>query len=144
MFVQPQGPEDETKGIEMEQDFDGEMQDVPENPDANEDDPEEEGDDDRLDQEMGEGEEDDEVVDEKLWGEDEERPNDPDAKTEKDAPMKVHPLINCEGCAAVDPSRGGLHNLYHLRIRAEFLIMYVIVVSCKDVEQAVWCATIPI
>lgn len=89
MVVQPQGPEDETKGIEMEQDFDGEMQDVPENPDANDDDPEEEGDDDRLDQEMGEGEEGDEVVDEKLWGEDEERPNDPDAKTEKDAPMKV-------------------------------------------------------
>ncbi len=29
------------------------------------------------------------MVDEKLWGEDEERPQDRDAKTEKDAPIKV-------------------------------------------------------
>jgi hypothetical protein len=42
-----------------------------------------------MGEEAGEG---DEVVDEKLWGEDEERPNDPNAKTEKDAPVKVRPL----------------------------------------------------
>lgn len=90
VVLQAQGPEDESKGVEMEQDFDGEMHDVPENPQGDDEDaPEEEGGDERLEQEMGEGEEDDEVVDEKLWGEDEERPNDPDAKTEKDAPMKV-------------------------------------------------------
>ena len=89
MPLQPQGPEDDTKGVEMEQDFEGEMHDVPENPDADDENPDEEGDDERLDQEMGEAEEGDDVVDEKLWGDDEERPNDPDAKTEKDAPMKV-------------------------------------------------------
>ena len=42
-----------------------------------------------MGEEPGEG---DEVVDEKLWGEDEERPNDPNAKTEKDAPVKVSSL----------------------------------------------------
>jgi len=44
-----------------------------------------------MGEEPGEG---DEVVDEKLWGEDEERPNDPNAKTEKDAPVKVSSLMH--------------------------------------------------
>ena len=44
-----------------------------------------------MGEEAGEG---DEVVDEKLWGEDEERPDDPNAKTEKDAPLKVRALSN--------------------------------------------------
>ena len=46
-----------------------------------------------MGEEAGEG---DEVVDEKLWGEDEERPNDPNAKTEKDAPVKVDDKSNLE------------------------------------------------
>lgn len=110
VLLQPQGPEDETKGVEMEQDFDGEMHDVPENPEGDDDAAEEEGDDERLEQEMGEGEEDDEVVDEKLWGEDEERPNDPDAKTEKDAPMKVELPTH---------SHSRLARLWHVYVRLD-------------------------
>ncbi len=48
-----------------------------------------------MGEEPGEG---DEVVDEKLWGEDEERPNDPNAKTEKDAPVKVSSRGHSHDC----------------------------------------------
>ena len=47
--MQPQGPEDEAKGVEMEADFEGALHDVPEDPDAN-DAESEEGDDERLQQ----------------------------------------------------------------------------------------------
>lgn len=48
--AQPQGPqEEEPEGVEMEADFDGELHDVPEDPAADDAEPEE-GDDDRLEQ----------------------------------------------------------------------------------------------
>ena len=48
--AEPQGPpEEEPKGVEMEADFEGELHDVPEDPAADDADPEE-GDDDRLEQ----------------------------------------------------------------------------------------------
>jgi hypothetical protein len=47
--AQPQAPEDETKGVEMEADFEGALHDVPEDP-AADDAESDEGDDERLQQ----------------------------------------------------------------------------------------------
>ena len=68
----PEGEEDTAKGVEMEDDFEGALEDV--KPDANEDDedaPEDEGDEERLEQQMGDVGDAGEDVDERLWaGED--------------------------------------------------------------------------
>ncbi|KAG2860071.1 Midasin [Phytophthora cactorum] len=69
---EPEPPEDqkpEDTGLEMQNDFEGTMQDVPD--DEKEDQDENEDDEEELDREMGEFDQDDEnVVDEKMWGED--------------------------------------------------------------------------
>lgn len=52
-------------------------------------------------------------MDEKLWGEDEERPHDPAAKTERDAPVQVGgrparpaaPAATCPAPAALSKQR---------------------------------------
>ena len=58
--------EDDTKGIEMEGDFEGQMEDLPPNDDSAS---EEDGDEDRLQQEMGDVGEAGDTVDERLWNE---------------------------------------------------------------------------
>ncbi|RHY65930.1 hypothetical protein DYB30_003550 [Aphanomyces astaci] len=60
--------EDQDKGLEMQNDFDGAMEDVPEDDDKDDDDKDED-DKEELDREMGEFDEDN-IVDEKRWGED--------------------------------------------------------------------------
>jgi len=63
--------EEADKGMEMEADFDGEMYDLPDNPQDKNEIEEQEGE--ELDQEMGEGaNDDDEVVDEKMWNDSDE------------------------------------------------------------------------
>ena len=47
--AQPQGPEEEAKGVEMDADFEGELHDVPEDPAADDAEPED-GDNERLEQ----------------------------------------------------------------------------------------------
>jgi midasin len=66
--------EEAETGVEMSQDFDGEMYDLPEEPDQQDDqknDQEEEDEGEELDREMGEGDLDD-IVDEKQWDSDED------------------------------------------------------------------------
>ena len=78
----------EAKGIEMEGDFDGQMEDLPPNDDS---DQEDEGDEDRLQQEMGDVGEAGETVDERLWG-DEDKPEEAQQgpeKKEKDSTVQV-------------------------------------------------------
>ncbi|GMG16964.1 unnamed protein product [Phytophthora fragariaefolia] len=69
---EPEPPADqkpEDTGLEMQNDFEGTMQDVPD--DEKNDQDENEDDEEELDREMGEFDQDDEnVVDEKMWGED--------------------------------------------------------------------------
>lgn len=86
--------EEDAKGVEMEGDFDGDIHDVPSDAENSE---EEEGDEeegDRLDQEMGDVGEQGEVVDERMWG-DEDKPEPGqkpgEEKYEKDAPVQVPP-----------------------------------------------------
>merc|ERR1712161_128270 len=63
--------EEADKGMEMEADFDGKMYDLPDNPQDKNEIEEQEGE--ELDQEMGEGaNDDDEVVDEKMWNDSDE------------------------------------------------------------------------
>ncbi|CAM6097712.1 unnamed protein product [Calypogeia fissa] len=74
------------KGIEMEQDFSGDMMDLSEDEQEEEDGNDEE-EEEKLESKMGEGEDDSEVVDEKLWNNDDEKDQEPDAKEkyEKDS-----------------------------------------------------------
>ena len=79
------------QGMEMEGQFDGDMFDMPDNPEQNDD--EEDGEDEKeeLDREMGlEEDPNEEVVDEKMWGESDDEDDDGDQgeeKFEKDAAM---------------------------------------------------------
>ncbi|KAJ0404903.1 hypothetical protein P43SY_001815 [Pythium insidiosum] len=64
------GEKPEDTGLEMQNDFDGTMQDVPEDENKDDDDRDDQ-DEEELDREMGEFDQDDEnVVDEKKWGDD--------------------------------------------------------------------------
>jgi MoxR-like ATPase len=77
-------------GMEMENDFDGEMYDMPEKQEEDENKPPDNGDDEEeLDREMGDDDSpNDDVVDEKLWDKDddeEEEPQNQDEKFEKDS-----------------------------------------------------------
>lgn len=91
MDKQQQKEEQDTKGIEMEGDFDGEIHDVPSDAENSEEEGEDE-DGERLDQEMGEVGDQGEVVDERMWG-DEDKPEPGqkpgEEKYEKDAPVQV-------------------------------------------------------
>lgn len=79
---------EESKGIEMEGDFEGEMEDLPPNDDSASD---EAGDEDRLQQEMGDVGDTGDTVDERLWG-DEDKPEEQQEgppKKEKDSTVQV-------------------------------------------------------
>ena len=100
-------PDQGVKGIEMEGDFEGEMEDIPPNDDSNSDEPEGEEDRERLQQEVGEVGDTGETVDERLWGEDdkpEEGQQGPEKK-EKDSTVQVLPgsicLLVCCSCERV-------------------------------------------
>ena len=75
------------KGIEMEQDFDGEMMDLSEDEPEEEDENQEEEKEENLESKMGEDEDNSEVIDEKLWNNEEELDQGPDGKEkyEKDS-----------------------------------------------------------
>ncbi|KAF4033085.1 ATPase family associated domain-containing protein 5 [Phytophthora infestans] len=101
---EPEPPADqkpEDTGLEMQNDFEGTMQDVPdeekEEQDENEDDEEE------LDREMGEFDQDDEnVVDEKMWGDD----SDDDEENIDKEKEKFEEDSKVEGEALEDEVRG--------------------------------------
>ena len=70
-------------GMEMENDFDGEKFDMPDQPDDDKDDESDE-DEEELDREMGDGEDpNEEVVDEKMWDNEEDDLNEMQQETEK-------------------------------------------------------------
>ncbi|TDH69545.1 hypothetical protein CCR75_002271 [Bremia lactucae] len=95
---EPERPVDEKPddtGLEMQNDFEGTMQDVPD--DEKEEQDENEDNEEELDREMGEFDQDDEnVVDEKMWGEDsdddEENIDKEKEKFEEDSKMKGEAL----------------------------------------------------
>ncbi|CAN0109706.1 unnamed protein product [Ectocarpus sp. 6 AP-2014] len=67
------GEDDQDKGMEMENDFEGEMFDVPKGDEKDQDDKDDDGNEkEELDREMGDLGDDADVVDEKLWDEDDE------------------------------------------------------------------------
>eukprot|EP00753_Platysulcus_tardus_P012780 PLAT3542.5.p1 GENE.PLAT3542.5~~PLAT3542.5.p1 ORF type:complete len:1352 (+),score=802.56 PLAT3542.5:74-4057(+) len=79
---------DDDEGVEMDQDFDGKEYDMPR--DGGDDDDDDEDDGEELDREMGDVDDSNEVVDERLWGSEDEEddvPEDGDDKFEKDAPL---------------------------------------------------------
>lgn len=101
-----QNPPDDQKpedtGMEMQNDFEGTMQDVPED-EKNENDEKDDDDEEELDREMGEFNQDDEnVVDEKMWGEDSD---DDEDKIDKDK-EKFEEDSKVEGEAIEDEIRG--------------------------------------
>eukprot|EP00271_Cylindrocystis_brebissonii_P001039 TRINITY_DN11285_c1_g4_i1.p1 TRINITY_DN11285_c1_g4~~TRINITY_DN11285_c1_g4_i1.p1 ORF type:complete len:1537 (-),score=554.30 TRINITY_DN11285_c1_g4_i1:474-4448(-) len=90
----PKEDKNDSKGVEMQQDFEGEMFDLSEDEEDVEGEEEDEGEgekEERLEQEMGDLGEDADVVDEKLWGkEDDEKDGKEqkgEEKFEKDAPI---------------------------------------------------------
>ncbi|CAI5721444.1 unnamed protein product [Hyaloperonospora brassicae] len=101
---EPEPPADQQPddtGLEMQNDFDGTMHDMP---DEKEDDADENDDDrEELDREMGEfGQDDENVVDEKMWGEDSDDDNDDIDKEEE----KFEENSKVEGEALEDEVRG--------------------------------------
>eukprot|EP00899_Mesostigma_viride_P010035 jgi/Mesvir1/19032/Mv12798-RA.1 len=84
----------EAKGVEMQQDFDGEMFDLSDDDEAEGEDEPEEGEE-RLEQEMGDVGNDADVVDEKMWGDDDKKEDgkenggQQEEKYEKDAPISA-------------------------------------------------------
>eukprot|EP01025_Chloroclados_australasicus_P003389 TRINITY_DN10796_c0_g1_i1.p1 TRINITY_DN10796_c0_g1~~TRINITY_DN10796_c0_g1_i1.p1 ORF type:complete len:1210 (+),score=190.26 TRINITY_DN10796_c0_g1_i1:452-3631(+) len=94
--------DDKSQGVEMEEDFDGQLRDVSKQEDTKSDD----GDDmdeneQRLDQQMGDVGDEGDVVDEKLWAEGDENYEDQNQKSqqeryEKDAPIQVEDKTNLE------------------------------------------------
>ncbi|KAE9051941.1 Midasin [Phytophthora rubi] len=101
---EPEPPADqkpEDTGLEMQNDFEGTMQDVPD--DEKEDQDENEDEEEELDREMGEFDQDDEnVVDEKMWGEDSD---DDEDNIDKDK-EKFEEESKVEGEALEDEVRG--------------------------------------
>ncbi|KAK9820997.1 hypothetical protein WJX81_006213, partial [Elliptochloris bilobata] len=90
---EPPAGDDNAKGIEMEGDFDGSLHDIPPNPEGESgSEPEDEGEAERLEQEMGDVGAGGDVVDERLWGQD-DKPEAGQApgeeKYERDAPVQV-------------------------------------------------------
>lgn len=84
--------EEKDKGVEMGQDFDGEMFDLPEDKEPQEDEEEDEQEQEELEREMGDANDED-VVDEKEWGSDDEDEKEDGQeqqkdKLEKDSKMK--------------------------------------------------------
>jgi midasin len=101
---EPEPPADqqpEDTGLEMQNDFEGTMQDVPD--DEKDDQDENEDEEEELDREMGEFDQDDEnVVDEKMWGEDSDDDED-NIDKEKE---KFEEESKVEGEALEDEVRG--------------------------------------
>ncbi|ETP42508.1 hypothetical protein F442_10595 [Phytophthora nicotianae P10297] len=101
---EPEPPADqkpEDTGLEMQNDFEGTMQDVPD--DEKEEQDENEDDEEELDREMGEFDQDDEnVVDEKMWGED----SDDDEENIDKEKEKFEEDSKVEGEALEDEVRG--------------------------------------
>ncbi|KAG1668462.1 hypothetical protein FOA52_005235 [Chlamydomonas sp. UWO 241] len=85
------GKDEKDKGIEMDDDFDGSLEDMDAPRDDGEEPSEDEaGDDERIDQQMGEdlGENQD-AVDERMWGEDDVKDEKGDDKTDRDNTLQV-------------------------------------------------------
>ncbi|KAL0049173.1 hypothetical protein WJX82_008148 [Trebouxia sp. C0006] len=99
--------QDESKGIEMEGDFEGSLHDMQADPDADDQEQEEEGEE-RMDQEMGDVGDEADVVDEQLWGQDEDKPQQSKAeeKYEKDAPVQVEDSSKLEYQAGQEEEAG--------------------------------------
>ncbi|KAL0028971.1 hypothetical protein WJX77_009058 [Trebouxia sp. C0004] len=99
--------QDESKGIEMEGDFEGSLHDMQADPDADDQEQEEEGEE-RMDQEMGDVGDEGDVVDEQLWGQDEDKPQQSKAeeKYEKDAPIQVKDSSKLEYQAGQEEEAG--------------------------------------
>ncbi|KAA6426067.1 MAG: hypothetical protein FRX49_03919, partial [Trebouxia sp. A1-2] len=98
--------QDESKGIEMEGDFEGSLQDMQADPDADQEQEEEK--EERMDQEMGDVGDEGDVVDEQLWGQDEDKPQQSKAeeKYEKDAPVQVEDSSKLEYQAGQEEEAG--------------------------------------
>ena len=99
---QPEAGEEETKGVEMEQDFEGELHNLSSDEEHEDDqDEEEDKDAERLDQQMGDLGDQEDIVDEKLWDGDDEEPEDggkdkgPE-RYEKDKPIQVEDTKDLE------------------------------------------------
>ncbi|KAG7401289.1 AAA ATPase midasin [Phytophthora boehmeriae] len=98
----PNDDKPDDTGLEMQNDFEGTMQDVPDDEKQNDDDPNDD-DEEELDREMGEFDQDDEnVVDEKMWGEDSD---DDEDNIDKDK-EKFEEDSKVEGEALEDEVRG--------------------------------------
>lgn len=117
----PKDDNEKEKGFDMDQDFDGTMESMPDttvlsslcwnlpliqcvtsSQDTNEEDENSE-DEENLDKEMGDLESEEEnVVDEKLWDEDEEDHKEQEGKTEKDTPIDVDGDTELELAAKVN------------------------------------------
>lgn len=90
--------EDSSKGIEMEADFEGAMHDMPEEEgERDRDSSDEEGDDERIDQQMGDVGDDNEVVDERMWNDEDEPAGEEggkkEEKYEKDSAVQVRVMV---------------------------------------------------
>lgn len=87
MQAQPQQPPEQGKGVEMQEDFEGDLEDLADGGEQGEQGSDAEDQDDadqkeRLDQTMGDVGNEGEVVDERLWGKD-DKPEDPSAGKEE-------------------------------------------------------------
>lgn len=103
-------PEEEKKGIEMDQDFEGALEDLSEDEHEDGEDEGEGEEEDRLDQQMGDVGDEGDVVDERMWGsEDEEaegQEKGPD-RYDKDKPVPKDESRDLELRAQDDPDQAG-------------------------------------
>jgi hypothetical protein len=88
------GDEEAEQGMEMEENFDGDVFDVSKDHENDEDSNAEDNDKEELEREMGEGGLNDEVLDERMWNEDDDEGNSPQEKLEDGS--------NVNGAAASD------------------------------------------
>lgn len=97
--AQPQQPPAEQgKGVEMQDDFEGELEDLPEGGEEGEqgsdaEDQEEGEGEDRLDQTMGDVGDEGEVVDERLWGKDDQPEASAKETLQSTKPLQVVTLL---------------------------------------------------
>ena len=105
--------EEDVKGVEMEADFEGQMEDVPPNDDSDSG-ADDQGDEDRLQQEMGDTGDAGETVDERLWGNEDKPEEDQQGPEKKERDSTVQ--VSTFSCKSSQSLRNQPSYLLHLHL----------------------------
>lgn len=111
-------PEEDQKGVEMEADFDGTYEDVPEQEGESGD--EEDGDEERLQEEMGDVGDKGDTVDERLWNEDDKPEEDQQGPEKYEKNSAVQVFLSCILCLNHGISNATVLNTLQFTCEKEF------------------------